>query len=42
MPADGRIRYAGRAPSAATSTGYIAVHLREQAGLVNDALTISA
>eukprot|EP00197_Chlamydomonas_leiostraca_P002032 CAMPEP_0202857420 /NCGR_PEP_ID=MMETSP1391-20130828/366_1 /ASSEMBLY_ACC=CAM_ASM_000867 /TAXON_ID=1034604 /ORGANISM="Chlamydomonas leiostraca, Strain SAG 11-49" /LENGTH=1038 /DNA_ID=CAMNT_0049536215 /DNA_START=20 /DNA_END=3136 /DNA_ORIENTATION=- len=41
VPADGRIKYAGRAPSAATSTGYIAVHLREQAELVDKALNVN-
>lgn len=41
LPADGRIKYAGRAPSASTSTGYNAVHIQEQAQLVDQALDLS-
>lgn len=32
------LRYAGRAPSASTATGYGAVHAEEQVGLVKEAL----
>lgn len=39
---DGRVPYAGRAPSAATATGFGDVHKREQAELVNQALDVSA
>ncbi len=41
VPEMGRIKYAGRAPSAATSTGYAAVHAREQATLVDQALNVN-
>ena len=33
------LRYAGRAPSASTATGYGAVHAEEQMGLIKDALS---
>ncbi len=36
----GRIAYAGRAPSAATATGYHYVHLAEEASLVDQALNL--
>jgi 2-oxoglutarate dehydrogenase E1 component len=32
------IKYAGRAPSAATATGFLSVHVQEQAELVQRAL----
>lgn len=32
------LRYAGRAPSASTATGYGSVHAEEQVGLVKEAL----
>ena len=32
------IKYVGRAPSAATATGFITVHVKEQAELVEKAL----
>lgn len=32
------VKYVGRAPSAATATGFYSVHLREQAELVQKAL----
>ena len=45
MQAEGRavphqIAYAGRAPSAATATGFAEVHAKEQAQLLHDALTL--
>jgi 2-oxoglutarate dehydrogenase E1 component len=39
--ADGRIKYAGRPPSASTATGFGEVHAQEQARLVSDALDLS-
>lgn len=41
VPVGGRIKYAGRGPSASTATGYAAVHAREQAELVDKALDIT-
>lgn len=32
------IKYVGRAPSAATATGFYSVHVQEQSGLVKKAL----
>lgn len=32
------IKYVGRAPSAATATGFLSVHQQEQAGLVRKAM----
>ncbi|GFH28739.1 transket_pyr domain-containing protein [Haematococcus lacustris] len=40
LPVNGRINYAGRAPSASTATGYGAVHQQEQAALVDAALSL--
>jgi 2-oxoglutarate dehydrogenase E1 component len=41
LPANGRIKYAGRPPSASTATGYGKVHEKEQLALVSDALNLS-
>ena len=35
-----QVPYAGRPPSAATATGFGAVHKEEQAKLISDALTL--
>lgn len=40
MP-DGRIPYAGRAPSASTATGFGEVHKKEQQALITQALDLS-
>lgn len=40
MPLGGRIRYAGREPSASTATGYGHVHAQEQAQVLQAALTL--
>ncbi|CAG9465847.1 unnamed protein product [Pedinophyceae sp. YPF-701] len=37
----GRLKYAGRPPAAATSTGYVDVHRKEQAKLIDQALDLS-
>lgn len=39
-PTTGRVPYAGRAPSAAPSTGYGDVHAQEQARLVAEAIDL--
>uniref|UniRef100_A0A7S0YTI5 2-oxoglutarate dehydrogenase, mitochondrial n=1 Tax=Polytomella parva TaxID=51329 RepID=A0A7S0YTI5_9CHLO len=39
-PTTGRIKYAGRAPSAATATGYGEIHAKEQAQLISEALNL--
>jgi 2-oxoglutarate dehydrogenase E1 component len=39
-PTTGRITYAGREPSASTSTGYGEVHAQEQAQLLEQALDL--
>lgn len=39
--ADGRIKYAGRPPSASTATGFGEVHAQEQAQLMSEALDLS-
>lgn len=36
-----QMAYAGRAPSAATATGFASVHKEEQAALVEEAMTLS-
>ncbi len=40
-PSDGRIKYAGRPPSASTATGFGEVHAQEQAKLIKEALDLS-
>jgi 2-oxoglutarate dehydrogenase E1 component len=41
LPPNGRIKFAGRPPSASTATGYGRVHEKEQNALVTDALNLS-
>lgn len=40
LPADARLRYAGRDASASTAVGYMSLHLKQQKALINDALAV--